>query len=105
MSGNENEFEVEGVKYVASYLTDGNGCNGCAFLRSSGCQFSHLIPMCGALVREDQDDVLDRVESDCHGHEEKGAVSVLHTLDSPVTVLEKNDTEDSGDNGDDEFNI
>jgi hypothetical protein len=58
-----------------------------------------------ALVREDQDDVLDRVERDCHGHEEECTVSVLHALDCSVTVLEKNDAEDSSDNGDDEFNI
>jgi hypothetical protein len=58
-----------------------------------------------ALVGENQNDVLDRVKSDCHGHEEESTVSVLHTLYSPIAVLKKNDAKDSSDNGDDEFNI
>ena len=49
------------------------------------------------LVREDQDDVLDRVEGDGHRDEEERAVSVLDALGRAVDVLEEDDREYSGD--------
>ena len=57
------------------------------------------------LVWEDQNDVLDGVESNSHGDEEKSAVSILYSLWSTVNILEKNDSENSSDYRHNEFNI
>lgn len=56
-------------------------------------------------IREDQNDVLNSVEGNCHCHEEKSTISVLNTLWCPITVLEKNDGEASCDDCDNKLNI
>lgn len=58
-----------------------------------------------SFVREDQNNVLDGVESDCHSHEEESTISVLNTLRCAITVLEKNDGEASCDDGNDKLNV
>jgi len=54
-----------------------------------------------SFIREDQNDVLNSVEGNCHSHEEESTISVLNTLWCSITVLEKNDGEASCDDCDD----
>ena len=58
-----------------------------------------------ALIWEDKDDVLDRVECDCHGHKEQGAITILDSLYSTITVLEENNCKDGCNDCDNELNI
>ncbi len=58
-----------------------------------------------SLIGKDKDDVLDRVEGDCHGHKEQGAITVLNTLDRTVTVLEEDNSENGGDDCDNQLDI
>ena len=58
-----------------------------------------------SFIWENQDNILDRVKGDSHGHEEEGTISVLHTLDRSITVLEKNNCEDCSDNSNNELDV
>lgn len=58
-----------------------------------------------SLIWENKNDVLDGVESDSHGHEEKGSISVLNSLSGLVTVLEKNDNKDGSDDSHNHLNV
>ena len=65
----------------------------------------HLTQEDRTFIWEDQDDVLDRVEGDGHGHEEEGTVAVLDSLNRAITVLEEDNSEDGRDDSDNELNI
>ena len=73
------------------------------FSKEVGCDWVHIVVDFSqehrSFVGENEDDVLDCVEGNGHGHEEEGAISVLHSLSSAVAVLEENDHEDSCDDG------
>lgn len=56
-------------------------------------------------IWENQDNVLDSIEGNSHCHEEKCTVSVLNTLNSVITILEKNNCKYSSNNGDNNFHI
>jgi hypothetical protein len=58
-----------------------------------------------SLVWENQNNVLNGIEGNSHGHEEEGTISVLDSLKGFITVLEKNDGEESSDDGNDELNV
>ena len=58
-----------------------------------------------SLVWEDQNNVLNRVESNSHSHEEESTITVLHTLNGSITVLEQDNCENSCDYGDNKFHI
>jgi hypothetical protein len=57
------------------------------------------------LVWEDQDDILDSTETDAHGDEEKGSVSVLDACCVVLDVVEQDDTEQGGKDGDEELDV
>ena len=59
----------------------------------------------GPFIWEDQNNVLDRVEGDGHGHEEEGSITVLNTLDCAITVLEKDNCENGSDYSNDELDV
>ena len=65
----------------------------------------HFTQEYRSLIREDENDILNSVESDSHSHEEESTVSVLDTLRSAVTVLEKNDGEASSDDCNDKLHV
>lgn len=50
------------------------------------------------LIWEDENNVLNSIEGNSHCHEEQSTISVLDTLYSIITILEKNDCKDSGNN-------
>jgi hypothetical protein len=50
-----------------------------------------------AFIREHEDDVLDGVEGDSQSDEEQSTVSVLHSRESTVHILEEDDCEDGSD--------
>ena len=47
------------------------------------------------LIWEYQNDVLDRIERDGHGDEEKSSIPILNTLDCSINVRKQHDSEDS----------
>lgn len=59
----------------------------------------------GSFIREYEYDILYGVECDGHGHEEESTVSILHALYGSIAVLEEDDGEDGGDDGDNEFDV
>ena len=53
-----------------------------------------------SLIWEDQDDVLNGVEGNGHGYEEKCTVSVLDSLDGPINIWKEHDSKDGCDDSD-----
>lgn len=54
---NENEFEIDGVRYVA-VESKTPLCDGCAMLAKDGCTKSSRLPMCGKMCRADKRNVI-----------------------------------------------
>jgi hypothetical protein len=72
------------------------------FTKEVGCYRIHIIIYFSqenwSLIWEDKDNILDSIKGDCHCHKEKGSVSVLHSLRSSITILEKNNGKNSCNN-------
>ena len=46
----------------------------------------HLSQEDRPLIREDKNDILDRVERDSHSHEEERTISILNTLSCSINI-------------------
>jgi hypothetical protein len=63
----------------------------------------HLSQKHWTLVWENQNDALDSVEGNSHSHKEQGTITVLDTLGCLISVVEKDNSESSGNDSNNEF--
>jgi hypothetical protein len=65
----------------------------------------HFSQEHGSFIGEDQNNVLNSIESHGHASEEEGSVSVLNSLDGPVNIVEEHNSEEGSQDGHDQLNI